>query len=324
MGCTSSRDLAGFSSAVSEGLSDGGPECAKAPDGTGRTIIEAACSGDVETLEPLVKTFGDNDVLNWTESVSDRRTPLIGACEKGQVDVVRLLLSAPVVDVNKHDRMGDGPLHYACKFGHAAVCQLLLAHPSCLINALNTASISPLIYACTKGHDACVSALLASRCKAGALDVNLADSSMQTPLHYAAQHGHRMCVAALLKHPRIDVNTTNKASLSALMYAVNNSHVKIVRLLLASPSLDPNISAADGTTPLFWGCKLGFTEIVEAILAGKHAVDPERAAFSGGTRPRAGRPRRGTLSLCFLSSSSLLLSAFSAIVAFFFLPFVTL
>ena len=279
MGCTSSRDLAVFSSPSP------GPECVlRAPDGTGRTILEAACLDDVETLEPLVREFSGNDVLNWSGSVSSgpQATPLICASEKGNVETVRLLLSAPAVDVNKFDRLGDTPLHYACKNGHAVVCQLLLAHPSCSANALNTAQISPLIHACTKGHDACVSALLSSKCQAGAIDVNLADGSMQTPLHYAAQHGHRKCVEVLLNHPHINVNATSQDSLSALMYAVNNAHVKIVRLLVACPSLDPNISSADGS-PLLWASKLGFTEIVEAILASKHRVDAEQAALSGET-----------------------------------------
>ena len=54
-------------------------------------------------------------------------TPLHLACQRGNVDVVLILLSqSGVIESNIQDTHGDTPLHQACRYGHKVIVEELL------------------------------------------------------------------------------------------------------------------------------------------------------------------------------------------------------
>ncbi|MBR2145314.1 MAG: ankyrin repeat domain-containing protein, partial [Akkermansia sp.] len=71
-------------------------------------------------------------------------TPLYQAAWDGHAEVVKLLLAAPGIDVNKANKYGSTPLYWAARFGHAEVVKLLLAVPGIDVNKAGSDGCTPL------------------------------------------------------------------------------------------------------------------------------------------------------------------------------------
>ena len=96
----------------------------------GKSIYYASLHGDVEMLRGLLARWGHNaEVLNWADDSKERNTALIAAlsayapsevhssydCEEA-VDVVRLLVAVPGIDVNKPNANGETAMFQAVKY----------------------------------------------------------------------------------------------------------------------------------------------------------------------------------------------------------------
>ena len=54
-------------------------------------------------------------------------TPLHLACQRGNLDVVLILLSQTgIIESNVHDTHGDTPLHQACRYGNEEIVEELV------------------------------------------------------------------------------------------------------------------------------------------------------------------------------------------------------
>ncbi len=143
-------------------------------------------------------------------------TPLYRATCEGLTECVKILLSAPDIDVNKEYRkyyysgaheVSATPIDMATYEGHTQCLKLLLAAPGIGSNAVNTA----LINAAARGKSECLKLLLA----APSIDINKVDEA----LICAAENGHAACVKLLLDVPGININKTNEAGKSPLSVA---------------------------------------------------------------------------------------------------------
>jgi hypothetical protein len=111
-------------------------------------------------------------------------TGLSSAARYGEAEVVRELLKAANVDVNKANDDGDTPLIYAARNGHAEVVRELLKAANVDVNKANNDGDTPLIYAARNGHAEVVRELL----KAANVDVKKANNDGDTPLTCALQY----------------------------------------------------------------------------------------------------------------------------------------
>ncbi len=176
---------AGLASLLIVGLA---PVTASAQSG----LIEAARAGDVVTVRALV---GQGSDVNATRG--DGLTALHGAAERGNADVVRLLLERGA-RVDAATRIGAyTPLHLAARRGDAQVVRLLLgagANP----NAVTTNSgVTPLhLAAASLGGKDAVSALLERGAEPNAREL----SAGQTPLMFAAAENRAAAIEVLLRH----------------------------------------------------------------------------------------------------------------------------
>jgi uncharacterized protein len=99
-------------------------------------------------------------LIDWPKTNVEMRTPedespLMMACLKGHIDIVKQLISRDA-DVNK---VGWTPLHYAATGGHVAIIQLLLDQHA-YIDAESPNGTTPLMMAAHYGTTAAVKVLL--------------------------------------------------------------------------------------------------------------------------------------------------------------------
>ena len=239
-------------------------------------------------------------VSKTSDADTNLYSPMMQACFRGLLSLVRALLDAPEDVVGPLQRWvnhigpkyGVNPLFVASQVGHADIVSLLL-HKSGDVVDVNQGTTddgsTALITACEFGHIRVVSHLLDT-----IVDVNQATTDNgRTPLYMACQNGHTEVVALLLekRRGRIDVNQalTDKG-VTPLFIASQDGRADIVALLLdkARDTVDVNQATTDyGCTPLYSACFKGRTKVVEMLLCNKtrNEIDVNRATVDNGLTP---------------------------------------
>ena len=176
----------------------------------GRRIYDVADKGDVAALIPLLAQRIDKHVLNWSNSDLMGWTPLIISAAKGNWEVVKALLAAPGIDINKANHKGRTAITMAAFDDHIEVVRALLAAPG--------------------------------------IDINKADTEYgMTAIMCAGSFGYIEVVRALLAAPGIDVNKADKDGWTALLWASQKRHHEVVRALLAAPGIVVNQVSVQGS-----------------------------------------------------------------------------
>ena len=93
-------------------------------DLVGQKLFNAAYDGRASEVSSPFRDHPDIDV-NWAVS-EDQWTPLHAASLKGYVEVAKLLLAHPNINVNLKDSIGQTPLLFCCQWGHVSLVRLLL------------------------------------------------------------------------------------------------------------------------------------------------------------------------------------------------------
>src|ERR1035441_6479191 len=124
----------------------------------GGEIHEAAKAGDLKKVKALLK---DNPELVFSKDTNGI-TPLYWAADRGNKDVVELLLASKA-EVNAKANDGRTPLHAASAHDdHRDVVELLLANKA-EVNAKDKDGWTPLHFAALVGHKDVAELLLANR-----------------------------------------------------------------------------------------------------------------------------------------------------------------
>ena len=122
-------------------------------------------------------------------------------------EVSSLLRNHPEVNVNwADDEFCQAPLHAASINGHVEVVKLLLAHPDINVNVRSNAGQTPFSKGCSLGHVSVVEVLL----KDPRVDVLLDDNNGCTPLWWASFNGHHEVIEWLVASGRDLGDTKNK------------------------------------------------------------------------------------------------------------------
>jgi ankyrin repeat protein len=175
--------------------------------------------------DPLPTALGHESPGMDEES---RRPPLITAALKGDAAVLAELLAAGA-DVNSAcSQYGDTALTFAALFGYLEVVRMLLKQPGVNMNQADHRGATPLMYAVANDHTDVVACLL----DAGA-QVNLADKSDgDTALIQAARSGRLETFQMLLKHPGVGMDSADLCGETALFHAARRKNPAFVASLL--------------------------------------------------------------------------------------------
>ena len=268
-------------------------------------LFKATQSGDVEKVREILECGKCN--VNCTDSAG--WTPLHWACQKGHVDIVRVLVSefkadmtirtftdaTPLIYAAIHRRANevhallsdyqclidakgrDGytALHCSCREDHVDIVKILVKHKANL-NARTDSGATPLTLAARNKHDNVVHALLSdSQC--------LVDAKGQdgyTALQYSCRHGYVDIVRTLVKH-KANVNAKTDSGHIPLTLAARNKHDNVVHALLSDSQCPVDAKGHDGYTALHYSCRYGHVDIVRTLV--KHKANVNAKTDSGHT-----------------------------------------
>ena len=168
----------------------------------------------------------------------DGRTPLVIACQEGNVAAARLWLACGA-EIDRADKDGRTPLYIACQVGHVEAARLLLAYGA-EIDRANKDGRTPLYIACQEGHVDAARLLLE---KGAAVD--RAAKRGTTPLFAACFIGHVDAVRLLLEKGA-SVHAPADNGETPLDVAKRRQHHRVIVLLeeslpLALPLAPPRL-----------------------------------------------------------------------------------
>lgn len=158
---------------------------------------------------------------------------LIKACQKGHVDIVKLLINN-CAKVNQINIENKTPLHFAAANGHLEVVQFLI-EKGADVNKVNEKE--GFIYLCRKlGVPKSIRMYL--------FDIKYAEDGL-TALHLAAANVHKEVVQFLINNGA-KVNQINSKNKTPLDIAIENGRVNEITILLAYV----NVANKEGEIPL--------------------------------------------------------------------------
>lgn len=201
------------------------------------------------------------------------QTPLMYACRRGHVQVVRQLLDFGA-RVHKVSARGRTAMFEAVAQNNEDVVEILLAKHELVtrskldlkaVNSVNSKEFgqTALMLAAQLGYFGIVQILL----EHPDTDVNQLDTYGSTALSLAAAMGSDDVVKLLLKKPGVDVNIVDHvAGRSALIRAAELNECEIVKLLLESGAKPDVKDRQDGGTAIMRATDYGHTSVIKTML----------------------------------------------------------
>jgi len=188
-------------------------------------------------------------------------TPLTVAAEKGNLEIVTLLVENGGADVNLASSYGVTPLIAAAAAGNADVAQFLV-HKGADASAKDNTGRTPVLYAVAIDNPDLVAAVSANN----EVAVNLPDKSGNTPLIYVAQKGFVKQTKTLVANRANPDYRNLSTGLSALSSAAAEGHADVVRALVQNGRADINLPDLNGRTPLMYAVEQNKLDAVRALV----------------------------------------------------------
>lgn len=252
---------------------------ASLPQAAAKRMVNTAGNGipeeeqaEIERLQAMLKN--SPDLIN-SRSVPGYRTPLHIAASKGQIQVVRFLLTNQA-NINLRADQGYTALHFAAEYGHKTMVELLLDNGmdvNIKTSGVGSNERTALQLAASKGFSSVVETLLARGASVTELDDN-----GKSALNFAINNEDAGLVRLLLTQLAKVDGITKLPGKDLLHAAANSGNAKLIELLLAyGPEIDAR--DVDGRTPLHIAVSRG--HLAATLLLLKHQADPNISAIKG-------------------------------------------
>ena len=220
-------------------------------------FYQACFGGSLEIVQYLFPYF--QQTLN--EKNAEGKTPLIIACETGNVELASFLSKKGAILQNKND-VGESALHIACQRDYPKIVKLLLEERDTDVNDVNDKDglgNTPLQYACSAVNLEIIKLLVEYGAK-----VTTENKKGECPVHTLVQVTNPDKIKKMEKcfHYLIGINTTiinakNKKGLTPLnlICKLNNpKHIHAFQILLRESKVNINIPDNDGNSSLHNAC----------------------------------------------------------------------
>lgn len=222
-----------------------------------KSFIINLLEDDSTTEEELNKLYGDSTLLVLTY-------------ENEMLDIMKLLINDPRVDINKDDseplftrivrRMRDENDNKRMEYFMA-----LYESPGLNMN-VDEDGITPLMWACKRASSMKIIKLLFNDPR---IDINYRTKNGNTAFSILCRNynGDDMSIIKMfLEDKRINLSETNDENMSILACAVEGGNSKIIELLLENNNIDPNIRNSDGKTAFHMACSYINNEMAKLFL----------------------------------------------------------
>ena len=238
---------------------------------SGDTPLLIACRrGIPDIVEYLIKRRHCNPRAHN----SDNELPLHAACEKSEIETVKLVSDC---DVNTQTlQSGETPLHYACRNERNAedIVKYLIEEKFSNPSIQNNNGQLPLHIACSSRNISFKLVELLSNCDA---DFNCRTLTGDTPLHEACKVSthypdvKQKVIQFLIEKKHCDPNCRNDAGMTPLHYICKMNARETALFLLSTAKVRPSVTTknSEGQTPVMLTDDI---EIIRELL--KHGADP--------------------------------------------------
>jgi ankyrin repeat protein len=229
------------------------------------------CYAATKGLEAMARCLID---CNASVEVTSRgsNTPLIFACNRGHLNIARMLRERGAVLTAK-DAKGANCLHIAAYNGRYAVVEWLLSE-NVPIDGINNDGITPLMMACRNGH-----LKVAQMLHRKGASLAAKDNDGDMCLHFAVNDGREELVRWLLGE-KVSYDEPNNLGVTPLALACGRGHLKVAQILHDSGA-GLTFKALDGSNCLHFAVNHGREEIVRWLLSKKVPVDePNHERFT--------------------------------------------
>ncbi|CAG9975000.1 unnamed protein product [Clonostachys byssicola] len=248
-------------------------------------VIDAVSVGSTDGLQQILSQENTN-----ANEYHEGQTPLVMAVQNRRIDMVRVLLEHPNIDVNQtgtcepyHDevhirtaestswsytptlvlgnRPGPTPLFIACRKGYLEIVSLLIQHPRINLKMSDDRSRTAFWWAAWGGNPE-VFTLLLKHCRE---HINTPDFEGWTALHVAVNWGHGAIVDMLMGCVELYPNAVNQDGWTALHLAVDRGREAIALKLLKHPKIDITCKNADGQMAMDLARWRGFERLADLV-----------------------------------------------------------
>ncbi|XP_046572745.1 putative ankyrin repeat protein RF_0381 [Haliotis rubra] len=166
-------------------------------DAESNTVLHLACEGG--NLD-IIETVLVQDTVDINSLGGQDRTPAMKAALKGHKHVFDLLVRKGA-DLSHVDFLHNTILHLACEGGNLDIVKHILTQNTVNINSLGENDWTPAMKAAIKGHKDVFDLIV----KEGA-DLSLVDKEGDSILHAACEGGNVEIVTYMLKQSSVDIN----------------------------------------------------------------------------------------------------------------------
>ena len=274
------------------------------------------------TYGPDLQAFNINDQLKTSEEGEVRRMTLLhwAAAQPKYIEIMKLLLKHPGIDLNVLDSKNTAALHYAVRsknleglqllieakakldlrggaLGHTALHMSIKQKHLGMTKILLDAGANPNVVERGWGQSALFFALdnpqqtikdniqLIEWLLAYGADLNVINRYGRTPLHIAikdlAIEDRSLDIGQLLLDNGADPNTVDTDQKTALHYAIWYKRKRSFIISLLKARADPNVQDSAGRTALHYAVKMGKAYLFEQLL--QHGADPRVRDNQGQT-----------------------------------------
>ena len=231
-----------------------------ARDSQGFTLLHiAAYGGSEEVATELINQY--KCPVNCVESLYGR-TPFYYACESGNVDLVRILISECGSNPMARDSEGNTPLHVAALCGREEVVRELVDRHKCPVDCVGALGRTVLHHACGSDNVDLVRILISEY----GSDPMARDSEGNPVLCVAAFKGREEVVRELVDQYKCPVDCVGGLGRTVLHLACGSDNVHLVRILISEYGSDPMARDSEGNTALHVAAVGGREEVVRELV----------------------------------------------------------
>jgi len=168
-------------------------------------------------------------------------TGLMLAAKNDQIEIMKILLKIPKIDLNLQDKTGFSALHHASRRQKWRVVELLLKEPSLNVNLRDESGWTSLMFASRQGK------MVDEFLTRSEIDVNVMNNERDlTALILGSKHGRGEAVESLLYHETLDLSALMNSGQTqyedALLHAYEKKNEEVISILelddLEEDSLD--------------------------------------------------------------------------------------